>query len=125
MMVVLIITLLMGAAIYKLKNNIEIARDARVETDIRGISTQLKLYESLNGFYPTTEQGLRALVVQPDTDPKPTTWKQLYDSVPKDAWHNEYVYRCPGTRHPDSYDLFSAGRDRKPDTHDDVWLKED
>jgi general secretion pathway protein G len=75
----------------------------------------------MNGFYPTTEQGLQALVTRPDTDPQPTRWYQLFKDVPKDPWQNTYIYRCPGIKHPDSYDLFSAGPDRKPDTSDDDW----
>ncbi len=77
MLVVTIIALLLGAAIYKLGGNVEYSRHVRVAADIQGINTQLKLYESMNGFFPTTEQGLQALVVQPGTDPKPTRWYQL------------------------------------------------
>src|ERR1700720_4775211 len=88
MIVVTIIALLMGAAIYKLGGNVEYSRDVRVSADIQGISTQLKLYESMNGFYPTTEQGLQALVTQPDIDPRPTRWYQLYKEVPKDPWQS-------------------------------------
>jgi len=72
MLVVTIIALLLGTAIYKLAGNVEYSRHVRVAADIQGINTQLKLYESMNGFYPTTEQGLQALVAQPDTDPRPT-----------------------------------------------------
>jgi general secretion pathway protein G len=121
MLVVTIIALLLGTAIYKLSGNVEYARHTRVQADIQGISTQLKLYESMNGFYPTTEQGLEALVVQPDTDPKPTRWYQLYKEMPKDPWQNNYIYVCPGIKHPESYDLYSAGPDRKPNTTDDDW----
>ena len=78
MLVVTIIALLLGAAIYKLGGNVEYSRHVRVAADIQGINTQLKLYESMNGFFPTTDQGLQALVVQPDADPKPTRWYQLY-----------------------------------------------
>ena len=66
MLVVTIIALLLGTAIYKLSGNVEYARHNRVAADIQSISTQLKLYESMNGFYPTTEQGLQALVTQPE-----------------------------------------------------------
>ena len=121
MLVVTIIALLLGTAIYKLAGNVEYARHTRVEADLQGIGTQLKLYESMNGFFPTTEQGLEALVVQPDTDPRPTRWYQLYKEVPKDPWQNYYIYRNPGGKNPNSYDLFSAGPDRKPDTTDDDW----
>src|SRR5438105_2077628 len=77
MLVVTIIALLLGAAIYKLGGNVEFARHTRIGADIQGINTQLKLYESMNGFYPSTEQGIQALIVQPDSDPKPTRWYQL------------------------------------------------
>jgi general secretion pathway protein G len=119
MLVVTIIALLLGAAIYKLGGNVEYARHIRVAADIQGINTQLGLYESMNGFYPTTEQGLQALVTQPSTDPKPTRWYQLYKELPKDPWGTDYIYRCPGLKNPNGYDLYSAGPDRKPDTTDD------
>ena len=121
MLVVTIIALLLGAAIYKLGGNVEYARHTRVAADMQGINTQLKLYESMNGFMPTTEQGLKALVQQPSTEPRPTRWYQLYKELPKDPWNNEYVYLNPGRKNPTGYDLYSAGQDRKPDTADDDW----
>ena len=121
MLVVTIIALLLTAAIYKLGGNVEFAKHTKIAADVQGISTQLKLYESMNGFFPTTEQGIQALIVQPDTDPKPTRWYQLFKEMPKDPWQNNYIYRCPGTKNPTSYDLYSAGQDRLPDTADDDW----
>src|SRR5437667_11331398 len=109
MIVVTIISMLMGLAIYKTVGNVEYARRTKIAADIQAIGTQLKLYESMNGFYPTTEQGLQALVTRADSDPQPTRWYQLFKENPKDPWQNYYVYRCPGIKHPDSYDLFSAG----------------
>jgi general secretion pathway protein G len=121
MIVVSIIVILLGLAISKIGNPTGFAKQTAVRADIQAIGTQLQLYESMNGFYPTTEQGLQALVTQADTDPKPTRWYQLFKQVPKDPWGNNYIYRCPGTKHPESYDLLSAGPDRKPDTADDDW----
>jgi general secretion pathway protein G len=121
MLVVTIIALLLGAAIYKLGGNVEYSRHVRIASDIQGINTQLKLYESMNGFFPTSEQGLQALVVQPGTDPQPTRWYQLYKELPKDPWNNPYIYLNPGRKNPTSYDLYSAGQDRKADTADDDW----
>ena len=121
MLVVTIIALLLGAAIYKLGGNVEYAKATRVAADMQGINTQLKLYESMNGFMPTTEQGLKALVQQPSTEPRPTRWYQLYKEIPRDPWQNEYVYLNPGRKNPTGYDLYSAGQDRKPDTADDNW----
>ncbi len=121
MLVISIIVILLGVAITRLGNTTGFAKGVAVRADIQAISTQLSLYESMNGFYPTTEQGLQALVVQPDSDPKPGRWYQLFKELPKDPWSNPYIYRCPGTKNPASYDLFSAGPDRKPDTTDDDW----
>ena len=121
MLVVTIIGLLLTAAIFGFRGNVEYSRRVRVQGDIQGITTQLKLYESMNGFYPTTDQGLRALTVQPDTDPKPSRWLQLFDKVPKDPWQSDYIYRCPGLKNPNGFDLYSAGPDRVPETADDDW----
>lgn len=119
MLVVTIIALLLGAAIYKLGGNVEYSRHVRIASDIQGINTQLKLYESMNGFFPTSEQGLQALVTQPGSDPAPTRWYQLYKELPKDPWNNTYIYINPGRKNPNGYDLYSAGQDRRPDTTDD------
>ena len=102
-------------------NQMEPSRLTTVAADIQSLNAQLKLYRSMNGFFPTTEQGLQALVKPPTTEPVPSRWIQLYQEVPRDPWHQPYVYRCPGIKHPESYDLFSAGPDRRPDTKDDVW----
>jgi general secretion pathway protein G len=121
MLVVTIIALLLGTAIYKLSGNVEYARHNRVAADIQSISTQLKLYESMNGFYPTTEQGIQALVTQPTTDPQPQRWYQLFKEMPTDPWNDQYIYISPGKKDPTGFDLYSAGPDRKPDTADDDW----
>ncbi len=71
--------------------------------------------------FPGTDQGLEALVTRMDSEPRPSRWYQLFKEVPKDPWQNPYIYRCPGLKHPQGYDLFSAGPDRTPDTADDDW----
>jgi len=121
MLVVGIIVIILGVAVARLGNTTGIAKDMRVRADVQAINTQLKLYESMNGFFPTTEQGIQALVTQPTTDPKPTRWYQLFKEMPKDPWGNDYIYLAPGKKNPDSFDLYSAGPDRKPDTADDNW----
>jgi len=121
MLVVGIIVIILGVAVARLGNTTGIAKDMRVRADVQAINTQLKLYESMNGFFPTTEQGIQALVTQPTTDPKPTRWYQLFKEMPKDPWGNDYIYLSPGKKNPDSFDLYSAGPDRKPDTADDNW----
>lgn len=125
MLVVMIIALLAGAAIYTMGGNVGVAQDVRVRSDLESISTQLKIYQSFNGFLPTTAQGLQALVTRPDSEPKPRQWRQLFEKLPRDAWQNEYFYAQPGKHNPGSFDLYSAGADRKPDTDDDIgnWDK--
>ena len=121
MLVVGIIVIILGVAVSKLGNTTGVAKDMRVQADTQSISTQLRLYESVNGFVPTTEQGLQALVTKPSTEPVPSRWYQLFKEIPKDPWSNNYIYVAPGRKNPTSYDLYSAGPDRLPDTADDNW----
>jgi general secretion pathway protein G len=121
MLVVSIIVIILGVAISKLGNTTAIAKSMRVQADVQAIKTQLQLYESMNGFFPTTEQGLQALVAQPQNDPRPTRWYQLFKELPKDPWGSDYIYRDPGLKNPGGYDLYSAGPDRQADTSDDDW----
>ncbi len=118
MLVLGIIAVLVGSAIYMLVGNIDVAKDQRVESDIQAISMQLRTYEMLNYRKPTTEQGLKALVQQPSSDPKPRKWKQLMKAVPLDPWGAEYVYRNPGKLNPGSFDLYSLGPDGKESDDD-------
>src|SRR6266536_1696932 len=82
MLVVSIIVIILGVAISKLGNTTAIAKTMRVQADVQAIKTQLQLYESMNGFYPTTEQGLQALVTQPQNDPRPARSYQLFRELP-------------------------------------------
>lgn len=121
MLVISIIVVLLGLAISKMGNPTGFAKSVAVRADIQAIGTQLKLYESMNGFLPTTEQGIQAMVTQPSGEPRPVRWYQLFKEVPKDPWGNNYIYLSPGRKNPTSYDLYSAGPDRKADTGDDDW----
>ncbi len=119
MLVVMIIAVLAGSAIYFMGDNLGVAQRTRIDADLKSIKTQLMVYQAGNGFPPTTEQGLKALTIKPDSLPKPRSWQKLMESVPLDPYGNEYQYASPGVHNPDSYDLFSAGKDRKPGTADD------
>ena len=122
MLVVSIIVILLGVAISQIGNPGGMVKsEVAVKSDIQGITSQLRLYESINGFLPTTEQGLQALVTQPTSEPKPTRWYQLFKKVPKDPYGSNYIYLCPGRKNPTGFDLYSAGPDRKADTADDNW----
>ena len=121
MLVVGIIVIILGVAVGRLGNTTGIAKDMRVRADIQALSTQLKFYEGVNGFLPTTEQGLQALVTPPESEPRPARWYQLFKELPQDPWGSNYVYVSPGRKNPTGYDLYSAGPDRKADTPDDNW----
>jgi general secretion pathway protein G len=125
MLVVLIIVLLLGFAINKMGGSLDFARETRIKGDIQSMGTQLMVYQGTNGFFPSTEQGLKALVSKPESDPRPRSWRKLMAEVPQDPFGNEYQYQSPGTHNSDGYDLFSAGADRKPGTADDIgnWTK--
>jgi general secretion pathway protein G len=121
MLVVMIIALLAGSAIYLMRNNVDQARYARCDQDIENIKTQLQMYEVTNGTFPSTEQGLRALVEMPGGDPQPRRWRQLMQDVPLDPWGTPYILRYPASKSAkDPYDLFSAGKDKTPNTADDI-----
>ena len=117
MLVLGIIAVLVGSAIYMLVGNIDVAKEQRVDSDIEAISMQLRTYEMLNYRMPTTEQGLKALVNQPSTEPRPRRWKQLMKTVPIDPWGNEYVYRNPG-KGGAAFDIYSLGPDGKESDDD-------
>ena len=108
MLVVAIIGVLLSAAIYKMGGSLGVAKETRTRADIQGIRTMLLSYNGSNGSYP---ESLSALV------------PRLMEEVPKDAYGSLYVYRYPGRRNPASYDLFSAGPDKIPDTADDDYGK--
>ena len=113
MLVLSIIAVLVGSAIYMLAGNLDVAKDQRVTSDVQAISMQLRTYEMLNYRMPTTEQGLEALVQMPSADPKPQHWKKLMDNVPVDPWGQPYIYRNPGKYKTDGYDLYSIGPNGK------------
>ena len=121
MMVVMIIGLLAGVAAYTLGDNLGVAKDTKIKSDIQTMQTQLMVYESMNGFPPSTEQGLKALVQQPSSSPAPRSWRQLLKEVPLDPWGMEYQYVSPGRRNASDYEVFSAGKDRIPGTEDDQY----
>ena len=114
-MVVVVILAVLGALVVpKILENVDKARVTRAASDIRAIQTALDLYRLDNFKYPTTEQGLQALVTQP-SDPTITNYRSggYLPSMPKDPWNNPYQYVSPGAGGRD-YDIISYGRDGKP-----------
>lgn len=127
MIVIIIIGALAAMTVPRLAGRSEAARLTAAEADIKGsISLALRLYEVDNGRYPTTEQGLRALLEKTSSPPAPKNWKGPYlEEEPSDPWGNPYQYRFPGTHPPRDYDLFSYGPDGTQ-SDDDVtnWKKD-
>ena len=113
MLVVVIIAALAAMVMPRLAGRTEEARRGIAQADIQGnIALALKLYEVDNGRYPSTEQGLAALLQTPTAPPTPNNWKGPYlEQEPIDPWKKPYLYRYPGTHPPRDYDLFSVGPD--------------
>jgi general secretion pathway protein G len=114
-MVVVVILAVLGALVVpKILENVDKARVTRAQSDIRAIQTALDLYRLDNFKYPTTEQGLQALVKQP-SDPTITNYRSggYLPSMPKDPWNNPYQYVSPGADGRD-YEITTYGRDGKP-----------
>ncbi len=111
MVVVVILGLLAAIIVPKVMSRPDEARAVAAKADIAALNQALKLYRLDNTFYPSTEQGLQALVQRPATQPIPVNWKQggYLDRVPKDPWGREYLYLNPGVR--SEIDVFSLGAD--------------
>ncbi len=110
MIVVVILGILASIIIPRIMGRPEEAKRVSATTQIKNIEAALKLYKLDNGYYPTTEQGLDALVKKPTTGRIPRNWKEKYlDRIPNDPWGNGYMYLSPGLH--GSYDLFSYGAD--------------
>lgn len=114
MVVVIIIGLLAAFIVPQIMGRVDDARVAKAKQDIQSLETALTMYRLDNSKYPTSEQGLAALVTQP-TDPSIKHWRPggYLQRVSKDPWGNEYQYANPGA-HGKEYDLFSMGADGAP-----------
>jgi general secretion pathway protein G len=116
MVVIVILGILAGLIIPRIMGRPDEARQTKARIQIEGIETALKLYRLDNGFYPTTEQGLRALVEAPGIPPVPRNWREggylEKGKLIKDPWGNDFVYLCPGAN--GEFDLMSYGADGQP-----------
>jgi general secretion pathway protein G len=115
-----IIAVLLGGSIALIGGLGESAKLQRVESDFNTISAALNGYQLNAGTYPTTQQGLRALVERPSSSPQPRRWTKVADSVPKDPWGNEYIYRFPGSKDPSKFEIVSMGKDGIAGTNEDL-----
>ncbi|MCC6303854.1 MAG: type II secretion system major pseudopilin GspG [Rhodobacteraceae bacterium] len=111
MVVVAILSILALVVVPRVMDRPDQARIARARTDLASLAAALDLYRLDNFAYPTTEQGLAALVARPALPPVPPAWAAngYVDRVPKDPWGGDYQYLAPGVHGP--YDIFSFGAD--------------
>jgi general secretion pathway protein G len=113
MVVLVILGVLASLIVPRIMSRPEEARRIKAQVDIQSLETALKLYNLDNGDYPTTEQGLQALIEPPSTGVLPTKWRDggylEKRKIPKDPWGNDYIYLSPGTQ--GDFDLISYGAD--------------
>ncbi len=116
MVVVVILGILASMIAPRYLGRTEDAKMVKAKVDIATIETSLKLYRLDNGTYPSTEQGLLALIEKPTTEPAAPNWKAggylEKKSLPKDPWGRDYLYLSPGIH--DAFDIISYGADGAP-----------
>ncbi len=113
LVVLVIIGLLVSIVAPNVLQRADEARAQKVRADFKNIETALKLYKLDNFNYPTTEQGLSALVEKPAMDPIPRNWKQggYLEMAPEDPWGNPYKYLSPAEFGHGDYDVYTLGAD--------------
>jgi general secretion pathway protein G len=114
LVVVVILSVLAVLIVPRIMDRPDEARVIAAKSDVRAIISALKLYKLDSGVYPSTEQGLQALVKKPEIGDIPRNWKSsgYLDRMPRDPWKNDYQYLNPGL-HGD-IDVFSFGADGQP-----------
>ncbi len=113
MIVVIILGILASIVVPRLTGRTEQARITKAKVDIKNIESALELFKLDNGFYPSTEQGIDALIEKPSVGRIPQNWRDggYLTKLPIDPWGNEYIYLSPG-EHGD-YDLYTFGADNQ------------
>ena len=114
LVVVIILGVLAGLVVPRIMDKPGEARQTKAQMQLEALAAALDLFKLHNGFYPSTEQGLEALVRKPTIGRIPDRWHEggylREPDVPKDPWGRDYVYLSPGTNNPD-FDLMSLGAD--------------
>ncbi|MFN5880916.1 MAG: type II secretion system major pseudopilin GspG, partial [Burkholderiales bacterium] len=109
MVVIMILGVLAALVVPRVMSRPDEARAIAARQDIAQVMQALKLYRLDNGRYPSTEQGLQALVTRPSSGPAAYNWKSYLDKLPKDPWGRPYQFLSPGVR--GEIDVFSLGAD--------------
>lgn len=113
MVVLVIIGLLVSVVAPNVLDRADDARIQKVEADFKAIETTLKIYRLDNYSYPTSDQGLEALIERPTVDPIPSNWKKngYLSSLPVDPWGRPYSYLSPAEYGNGEFDIFTLGAD--------------
>ena len=109
MVVVVILGILAALVVPQIISRPDDARLVKAKQDVLAIQNALELYRLDNGIYPSTEQGLMALVAQPSSSPVPRDWRVYLKTLPHDPWGHEYLYLNPGQH--GEIDVFTQGAD--------------
>ncbi len=120
MVVIVILGILASMVLPNLLGNKDQAERQKVVSDITTLEGAMQMYYLNNSIYPTTDQGLEALVEKPEIDPVPRNYREdgYIQRLPDDPWGNPYMLLSPGEN--GKFDIFSAGRDREEGTDDDI-----
>ncbi|HNT35221.1 MAG TPA: type II secretion system major pseudopilin GspG [bacterium] len=125
MLVVVIIGLLAGLAVPNIMKQLGKAKIGKAQGDITTLDNALSMFAMQVGDYPTTEQGLKALMTNLDNNPE---WNGPYlrKGIPSDPWKEAYVYRRESNHENVDFDLYSKGPDKQENTDDDIgnWSTE-
>lgn len=114
MVVLVIMGLLVGIVAPKVMDNLTVANYKKIFADFKNLETGLQSYRMDNYVYPTSEQGIVALVEKPSLDPVPRKYRAngYFAKLPKDPWGREYLYLSPGESK--EYEIFTYGADGVP-----------
>ena len=115
-----IIAVLLGSSIALIGGVGEGAKLQRVSADFNAIGSALKTYKINAGNYPTTSQGLQALVSKPTSTPVPKRWTSVLKKLPQDPWMQDYGYKFPGTKDASEFEIISKGKDGIEGSDDDI-----
>ena len=107
-----IIAILATVVVPRVIGRVGEARVARAKSDVQALRTALDTYKLDNFNYPSTDQGLQALINKPGGQPEAANWKQTLDALPKDPWGRDYQYLSPGQH--GEIDVYSLGKDGQP-----------
>ncbi len=118
MLVVLIIGILTAVVVPRMVGQSDKARVSATKAQMESLKTALQQFEVRSGRFPSTQEGLEALVKKP-SDLTDDEWDKTMDSVPLDAWKQEFIFKSPGDDGRD-FDLISKGKDKQENTDDDL-----